>query len=170
MKKPKVKQLLLRLTPAADVRSSSEKPSRKRLRSERREKIKELSAASSSHSDQEMSNDSQDAEMQNMRSDDDAEESEDVTDVSISRKNYQKNCACKDINNSFLNRIQRKNVETSGIKTECIAALRHVIECTSQGANLQHVCHKHLHALAGHFGLQVKKLNTSALRSRLFAC
>lgn len=41
------------------------------------------------------------------------------------------------------------------------------MESTRHGGDLEHVCHKHLHAMARHFGLQVKKLKTNDLRSRL---
>lgn len=35
------------------------------------------------------------------------------------------------------------------------------------GGGLNRVCHKHLHALGRHFGLQIKKLKTDNLRSKL---
>ncbi len=114
----------------------------------------------------------------------DSESSEDIEDddpeVEVEEKAHasddpnarQNRCPCRGIDRALLNRIRRKNAGTSGMKTEteCLGVLRHIIECKSNGKALNHVCHRHLHALAGHFGLQVKKLNSAGLRKRLGAC
>ncbi len=190
MEKSEVRQLLLRPPPTAselagfettliqldqskrgiaNVNSTSESPPRKRRRYHR-EAVEETTIQDDS--DEEMQGDSQDEDTQSTIDSDVEEESEEEDDDAISQVKYQEGCACRGIENSLLERIKRKNAGTSGIKneTECIAALRMVIKSAPRGTNLEHVCHKHLHALAGHFGLQVKKLNTPALRSRLLAC
>jgi hypothetical protein len=104
--------------------------------------------------------------------DDGDEEVESEIRTTIRRKAKHSGCACRGIESSLLERLRRKNAGTSGLKTEtqCIAALRRIIECNSNGTTLKHVCHRHLHALAGHFGLQVQKLTSNGLRARLKAC
>lgn len=100
------------------------------------------------------------------------EEVHDEISITIRRKGKHSGCACRVIESSLLERLRRKNAGTSGLKTEnqCISALRRIIESNSNGMAFKYVCHRHLHALAGPFGLQVKKLNSNGLRARLKAC
>jgi hypothetical protein len=81
-------------------------------------------------------------------------------------------CLCKNIDLNLLQRLRCKNVETSDIKTEteCFEVLRRIIKCHFNEIAFRHVYHKHLHAFADNFKLQMKMLNSMSLRTQFKQC
>ena len=83
---------------------------------------------------------------------------------SIAEENEQ--CRCRYIEKNILDRVSRKNRGSAGMKGNdmCIATLKTFI---GAGHDLEHVCFRHLQAIAGHIGFQIKKLSAADLRVRL---
>lgn len=78
-------------------------------------------------------------------------------------------CKCRGGDSKLLKKLLSRNLSAAGLKSDmdCLATLRKIMKSKQHGGDLTHVCYTHLHALGRHFGLQVKKLKTPTLRSRL---
>ena len=94
------------------------------------------------------------------------DESGDDDRVMATASNTTTQCRCRGLPADFLKRLGRKNAKSAGLDSESglLNALGTMIK---SNARLDNMCFKHLKDFGGHFGLQVKHLNTEKLRHRL---
>lgn len=102
----------------------------------------------------------------------DSQFDEQASESEVCDGDNERKCRCQGIDVKLLDKLRWSHPGATGTKNEmdCLSILRKMIESHPSETKLEHVCHRHLHAIAGRLGLQVKKLTTSELRNRLQVC